>query len=51
MLMIHDSSRLEQSIKDTQVKLEKKKGEIIQVQSAAQQAAAGPGPGPKAVKA
>ncbi|RKU45599.1 hypothetical protein DL546_007913 [Coniochaeta pulveracea] len=34
-------ARLEQNIKDVQVKLEKKKGEIIQVQSAAQQAAAG----------
>lgn len=41
-------SRLEKQITDTQLGLEKKKAEIIQVQAAAQ---AGPPPGKQAVKA
>lgn len=42
------SSRLETHIKDTQIKIEKKKSEIIQVQTSAQQAAQA---GQQAVKA
>ncbi|KAH8904625.1 Prefoldin beta-like protein [Coniochaeta sp. PMI_546] len=41
-------SRLEKQIQDTQVSLERKKAEIIQIQAAAQ---AGPPPGKQAVKA
>lgn len=39
-----NSIRLEDQIKDTQGKIEKKRTEIIQVQSAAQAAAQGAGP-------
>jgi prefoldin beta subunit len=43
------SSRLEKQIQDTQVSLERKKAEIIQIQAAAQ--AGPPPPGKQAVKA
>lgn len=48
-LLIVRSSRLEKQILDTQVSLEKKKAEIIQIQAAAQ--AGPPPPGKQAVEA
>lgn len=45
------SSRLEKQITDTQVSLERKKAEIMQIQAAAQAGQAGPPPTKQAVKA
>lgn len=48
MANFYDSSRLEKHIKDVQAKIDKKKTEIIQVQTSAQAAVAG---APQAAKA
>jgi prefoldin beta subunit len=42
MANFYDSSRLEKHIKDVQAKIDKKKTEIIQVQTSAQAAVAAP---------